>query len=345
MPYLSITENGSGRIIFSKTDASILGLCISNLSTCTGIVIIGNEGMAVVHDESFLMIESLEQEFGFIGELREWFVFYNPRYLKDAALRSRQQAMALISEKYPGGDFRETHTGKVIVFRESAVIEINFDDVSLVPPKEYSQRKAIRCLNNLGASSESYGKDKTCRVVPVDVQFDGECQTSLPGLIWSYEHLNGCISEMSSWRDKESMLYTEECRGYLSTIFSGQKSSSTTAGFFKSPSASDKFNELQKKFKGDDDDILLQLIQLATTVAAEWATAGSSSGEFECYAEAEHYHNMAKKYLKQALVSANEATVRAARALRDEALGDDEESDASAKAGAGSSARATSPSH
>jgi hypothetical protein len=103
--YMITTENGVSRIYFDKDNDSITGLAAANLTTCTAIVIIGDQGIAMIHDEGFLSIEGIDEQLCSMGKLSKWFVYYNATHYdslrpKGNGLNKGLLAMQPLIEKY-----------------------------------------------------------------------------------------------------------------------------------------------------------------------------------------------------------------------------------------------------
>jgi len=185
MPYINITENGAGKILFSKVSENFEGLAITNLTTCTAILIIGDEALVLIHDEGFLSIESIREMFDAVGTLKQWSIFYNPNALKGEELQARIAEMQLLmdhyGDKYISGDdavFRKTEERKVII--DNAYKNVSqvrkTGDIELAQPFNVTVRNGVRRINNLYAEFNKRSVEFGHRMVPLDVQYDGESQ-------------------------------------------------------------------------------------------------------------------------------------------------------------------------
>jgi hypothetical protein len=310
--FLKVAENGSARILFSSKN-KFSGICIDNLTTCTGIVVIGTEGIVVIHDEGFLDIESIENEFNSVGKIKNWTIFYNPEILKDKDLISRQNEMTLIINKYQTlyerGEktlFIPTLTGKIFIPKiAESISEIETNkkaDISTSP--NISQRKSIRLLNNLYAfHMKNENKKKKHRIVPVDNQYDGNDFIFRSSLIGNYETIHNIVHTMFNGQKDALKEYTEA----LSTCFPSGNASTTEQ--FKPPQmAATKFEKLEKIYKQTlNQTLLLQLSALAFEAIAEYDDFESCEG----------YSDLGKEYLNLALKSGDKEVKEAAEARQD----------------------------
>lgn len=308
MKYLEITENGSGRLIFSNNDESIVGLSILNLSTCTGIVIIGKKGISVIHDEGFLKLDGIEEEFNFVGELKQWYIFYNPKYLKGEELNSRYDEMKQLIEKYNGKYkngkshfFSETMTGKLFISKESPE-KVNTDlEVIKISPKDIKIRNAIRRLNNLCASYFK-NENKIHRLVPVDIQFDGNSQTNYQvQVIYNDNKVETAVKSTLHWDGTRKGF--DEYHDYFTTAFN--KTIKPTKQI-----QTEKFEKLNEAFQeSGNKELLIDLITLAFAAMQE---------NSYCYEAAEDYCEYAKKYINLALKSEDKKIIEDATILQEE---------------------------
>lgn len=339
MRFFNITENGSGRIHFNKSPADIAGFTIKGLETCTGIVIFGDKGVSVIHDESFLSIESIDEEFKHVGKINEWSIFYNPNLLKGNELADRYESMAHIINKYKisyisgneKGSLREAISGCIKVEKTKNNISDVITDPIIIPiiePKEANLRKAIRRLNNMYAYL-SKSKNNTFRIVPVDIQFDSMQQTDPPKLICDdhYKLEQMVRIEVQKWGDKKQIQqYLDYC-----TVACKSHNTSADGKMFKIQlSAQDKFKALKIKYdKNKDPNMLLQLVELAHNASQECA---NSSNDYE---GAEYFAEQSAHYLKAALNSEDKSVRKAAEEIEDQSASDkaqfDEASDHSQK--------------
>lgn len=317
---INVTENGSARISFSDTPDYIQGLCAKGLSTCTAIVIIGSDGVSVIHDEGFLSIESIKKEFDFVGTLKEWSIFYNPKTLKEKELASRLKEMkpllddAKYSHKYIREDndnlFRSTENGAITLDRNKPrvkYVNTNPDLSNIKDPEDVSLRKAVRNLNNICAHKLKEQGNTTHRLVPIDVQFDGQTEMDPPPLILPYEKAKDMVErQVNSWGDRKAMT---EYSDYLTIAHRGNLENGGGGMFIQKKDPFTEFKKLEKAYKEREDQTLL--LKLAKN-AAELVGICADSSDWE---GAEGYEGKVKYYLDLALNSSNPAVKASAKKL------------------------------
>jgi len=289
MAYIKVTENGSGRISFSNKTNLVKGLSVEGLTTCTAIVIIGDQGMAVIHDEGHSSIEHIKKEFKFVGNVTEWAIFYNSEKLQDDGLISRKKDMEDLIGNYnetlkraaDGTCFREAPQGRLAINSANrSISEVDIDsEVPANDPKDYPRRNAIRNLNNLC----SFVARKK-REVPVDVQFDGDKEMDLPELLFDSAYAYQAIKSLAMG-DKR---FEREYMDYHSLAYRAPS---------PEKNRKDQFDDLEKIYEETHDQQLLpNLIQLAKKANQYLGRQAANGDNYEAYETAEHYLDKAKEY-------------------------------------------------
>jgi hypothetical protein len=155
--------------------------------------------------------------------------------------------------------FHATEAGEIAISIENPdEILTSFKGLAAENPLGTEKRKAIRYLGNMLADNlEERGKTRTHRIVPLDVQYDGEDKTAAPSVIFgdpTYAQLRGMIYRFFNSGEKWARKGRDEYMGYLNQCFPGKARLSAKV---PKESCESKFDKLSNQYKATKDEALL----------------------------------------------------------------------------------------
>lgn len=201
MPYIGITQDGIGRIIFDQTDSKFEGLYTEGLETCLAIIIVGSHGISLIHNTGWLRAEDILTEFKAVGDLEYWTIAYNPKIYKN--VRENEAFLNKIKLFLPkliaevGKSYLKNSDGLMELYSasEGAVLvnrqkKITFSTIPLtsisfpVGVKKFREghREALNEVNNFFLNIGEF--------TPADMQYDGLNFTAYPTLNKSLEEVD-----------------------------------------------------------------------------------------------------------------------------------------------------------
>lgn len=213
--YLQVVQDGAAILNYKNTDR-IQGLFTCGLETCTAIIIIGKEGIALIHDTGRLSSDSIVNIFKALGEIEEWAIAYNPKTYKDIyndKLESTQKFHDMggryISElekiigkkslRFIKVELKVDSDLSVIVGVGGAIdVEETPSIKRLTQQKDCVLRHNINMLNNFFLLSEGencldIGKLAENETIDVDIQYNGNKPGPFPTLKKNITQINEII--------------------------------------------------------------------------------------------------------------------------------------------------------
>lgn len=235
--YINVTENGIARLSYSRSPENIKGLYTTGLQSCAAILIVGEQGIVLIHDFGKMNRESIIQEFSFVGQLKWWSTAFYPQADQGSMMMFQMMGIAqnmrsneTISEKKTKrifamldeetvkkykfyNHFKKTKkiqyikaTNGFISINRDAQVNTTNEPQQLFKFNDYDKRCLINQLNHL------YVEDN--ELIPGDLQYDGERFTETLGLLTTFEEM---LSTAKRSNDRISLNYLQQYQSHYLT--------------------------------------------------------------------------------------------------------------------------------
>lgn len=177
--YINICQNSVGRIRRDVTPVEYAGLYTSGIETCFVIVIIGEQGVSMIHNSGKIAEADIDKEFQHIGPVISWTLAYNPSspYYAPGALESIVARVPARFEKYGIAIKQKIERGFVAVDRNGTIETINpLSSVAIFTDVFFEIRQKINIVNDFFTDPAAKSS------LAADLQFDGNTFCALPEL-------------------------------------------------------------------------------------------------------------------------------------------------------------------
>ena len=196
--YIEVTQDGCARLIRGVSPSDIEGIYTDGLLSCIAIIIVGSNGIALIHDTGALSVASVLREFDSVGRVIYWTLAVNTKYYCNENEKKWLEIFARFIEQLEEKIGRDKHlkissTDNHIKYYEAKKTfvsvtkegRINVDTRpldTLLPRNVDERHHLINVVNNyfLDAHEE----------IDIDVQFDGANFTNMPQLKRTIEEVN-----------------------------------------------------------------------------------------------------------------------------------------------------------
>lgn len=196
--YIEVTQDGCARLIRGVTPADIEGIYTDGLLTCIAIIIVGANGVALIHDTGSLSVASILREFDAVGQILYWTIAFNPEYYpggKDNENLQRKNSRFIEEveekigrEKHLKVSPRDIHI-KLFEAKKTFVsislrgrVDVDARPADIIPPRNVDERHhLINVVNNYFLEEEEK--------LDADLQFDGSNFTDISRLKKTHEEI------------------------------------------------------------------------------------------------------------------------------------------------------------
>jgi hypothetical protein len=185
--YIKVTESGVA-IVLDSSPPEIKGCYTEGLQSCIAVILVGNNGFALIHDTGELSGPSIAKVCSLLGVVNEVRLHYNANLYSDGYVES-PQVIFKVEQMLTYVDNSQTQTFKTVVIghdNEEVIVSRNLvctpnwgDEQHKIPesvifPKDMGLRERINRVNGFFLAD--------AEKVNADIQFDGSSFTDHPSL-------------------------------------------------------------------------------------------------------------------------------------------------------------------